>query len=314
MYHYEYPEVNTPSISLNPQATKTPRVKGNKIDTIINGATSSSRHPPSSILNADVHHNNKTRVNNPLITQKAKNSNKGIKKVILIGDSHARNCSFSLQDNLNSDYQVMSVVKPGAKMCELVKTMSEELKSPKDGDLVILWGGTNDIGKNNTKEALNLLLEFVTKQKDLNILIVNSPHRHDLVPTSCVNLEVEKFNRKLNKIMKLHPNVLALKLSLERSHFTNHGLHLNFKGKNLVSQNHASVVHNFAAKANSVPIPASWTVPPLTDENDVNNIKHEAKNYDEQCIPSNASRLKRNCPSKRDPDFLWSQMIGRLLR
>ena len=106
MYHYEYPEVNTPSDSLNPQTTKAPRVKSNKIDTIINGVTNSFRHSPSSIFNADVHHNNKTRVNNPSITQKAKNSNKCTKKVILIGDSHARNCSFSLQDNLNSDYQV----------------------------------------------------------------------------------------------------------------------------------------------------------------------------------------------------------------
>jgi len=44
-YHYEYPEVNTPPVSLNPQATKTPRVKGNKIDTIINGATNSSDIP-----------------------------------------------------------------------------------------------------------------------------------------------------------------------------------------------------------------------------------------------------------------------------
>ena len=78
---------------------------------------------------------------------------------------------------------------------------------------MILWGGTNDTGKNNTKEALHLLLEFVTRHNDINIVIVNSPHRHDLVPTSCVNLEVEKFNRKLNKIMKLHPDVLTLKLS-----------------------------------------------------------------------------------------------------
>ena len=70
---------------------------------------------------------------------------------------------------------------------KLVKTTSEELKSLKDGDIVILWGGSNDIGKNNTNEPLNLLMEFVTKHKELNIVILNSPHRYDLVPTSCVN-------------------------------------------------------------------------------------------------------------------------------
>ena len=120
-------------------------------------------------------------------TQKARSPNKATKKVILIGDRHTRNCAFSLQDNHNNDYKVTSFVKLGAKISEIVKTTSEELKSLKDGDIVILWGGSNDIGKNNTNEPLNLLMEFVTKHKELNIVIVNSPHRYDLVPTSCVN-------------------------------------------------------------------------------------------------------------------------------
>ena len=156
---------------------------------------------------------------------------------------------------------------------------------------VNLWGGSNDIGKNNTNEALNLLMEFVTKHKELNIVIVNSPHRYDLVPTSCVNLEVEKFNRKLNKIMKLQTNVTKLKLELDRSHFTNHGLHLNFKGKNVVSQNLALVVKNLATKGYSVLIPAAWKAPPPIVANEVNNANQESNNSEETSIPFNSSRL-----------------------
>jgi lysophospholipase L1-like esterase len=265
-----------------------------------------------------VHHKAKIQTDKLLKTQKARSSNKATKKVILIGDSHTRNCAFSLQDNLNNDYKfslqdnlnndykVTSFVKLGAKISEIVKTTSEELKSLKDGDIVILWGGSNDTGENYTNETLNLFMEFVTKHKELNIVIVNSPHRYDLVPTSCVNLEVEKFNRKLNKIMKLQTNVTTLILELETSHFTNHGLHLNFKGKNVVSQNLASVVKNRAAKGYSVLIPAAWTVPSPIAANEVNNAKQESNNSEDRSIPFNSSRLRRNCPSRRDPDFLWS--------
>ena len=71
----------------------------------------------------------------------------------MIGDSHARNCATLLQDNLSIDYNVSSFVKPGAQMNEITKTAREELKSLKS-DLVVVWGGANDISRNNTKEAL----------------------------------------------------------------------------------------------------------------------------------------------------------------
>jgi len=125
---------------------------------------------------------------------------------------------------------------------------------------------------------------------------------------------VEKYNRKLNKIIKLQTNVTTLMLELDRSHFTNHGLHLNLKGKNVVSQNLASVVKNLAAKSYSVSIPAAWTVPPPIVANAANNAKQESNNSEDRNIPFNSSRIRRNCPSRRrDPDFLWSKMISSFL-
>jgi len=188
-------------------------------------------------------------------------------KVLIIGDSHARNCVTRLQDNLSSEYKVSSYIKPGARMSEITKTAREELKSLKCEDLVIVWGGANDIGKNNTKEALKLLLDFVIEHKDLKVVVLNSSHRHDLLPHSCINLEVKKFNRKLNKIMKLHSKVKVMELELDRNHFTRHGLHLNSEGKKLVSQKLAMVVQNFAIKHQSGTISATWKVHPFTDTN-----------------------------------------------
>jgi predicted metallo-beta-lactamase superfamily hydrolase len=118
-------------------------------------------------------------------------------------------------------------VKPGANMSEVTNTVKEELQSLKSDDFVVIWGGANNIRKNNTKAALKLLYVFVTDHRDPNIVIINSPHTYDLKLESCVNQEVSKFNRKLNKIMKPQAHVKVLELELDRKHFTRRGLHLN---------------------------------------------------------------------------------------
>jgi len=78
--------------------------------------------------------------------------NKGKKKVIIIGDSHVRNCATRLRENLNSEYIVSGFAKPGAQMKEISKTVNEELRSLKCNDFVVVRGGANDISKNNTKK------------------------------------------------------------------------------------------------------------------------------------------------------------------
>ena len=94
-------------------------------------------------------------------------------------------------------------MKPGALMSEITKTAREELNSLKSDAPVVLWGGATDISRNNTKEALNLLFEFVNQNKELNVVLINSPHRHDLLLESCVNQEVTTFSRQVKKKMKL---------------------------------------------------------------------------------------------------------------
>jgi hypothetical protein len=99
-------------------------------------------------------------------TQFVKSLNEVKHKILLIGDSHARNRAHLLQDNLNSDFnsdiKVSSFVKPGARMNEVINTVREELTLNSDL-LVVVWGGINDIRNNNTKEALNSVSKFVNE-------------------------------------------------------------------------------------------------------------------------------------------------------
>jgi len=63
-------------------------------------------------------------------------------------------------------------------------------------------GGSNDIASNNSTAGMKHLLDFVTNENHTNLNLVCAPHRYDLMSNSCVNVEVEKFNRKLHKSLE----------------------------------------------------------------------------------------------------------------
>jgi hypothetical protein len=79
---------------------------------------------------------------------------------LIVGDSHAKNCASLVQDNLGADFNVTSFVKPGSNMKEIINT-AEELLTFQSDDLVVIWGGANDIRKNNMREAVKSVSKFV---------------------------------------------------------------------------------------------------------------------------------------------------------
>jgi hypothetical protein len=60
----------------------------------------------------------------------------------------------------------------------------------------------NYIGKNNVKEEMKEILKLVKENSHTNIILTCIPQRYDLLEWSCVNTEMESFNRKLGKSMK----------------------------------------------------------------------------------------------------------------
>jgi hypothetical protein len=148
---------------------------------------------------------------------------KGKHSVLVIGDSHANKYMAKLRNNLYPRYEVSRFIKPGATTSEIIKTTEDEIATLKYNDIVILWEGANDVNTNNTKEALRNLSKFMNANK-VNIVLVSLPLRYDLLPSSCVNKEIIKFNRQLKKIVKLHINVVLLEVELKRKHYTRHGV------------------------------------------------------------------------------------------
>ena len=94
---------------------------------------------------------------------------------------------------------------------------------------------SNDISRNNTKEAIDQVCNFIQEETTVNLVIMKVPLRHDLMPSSCVNNEVVKFNRQIEKRVKSYPNTKVFHLDLDISYYTTHGQHLNSSGKELIA-------------------------------------------------------------------------------
>jgi hypothetical protein len=69
-------------------------------------------------------------------------------------------------------------------------------------DFVIVFGGANDVNKNETNTGLQHLKKFAQRHNHTSVLISKALHRHDLQDTSCINEEVKSSNRKKQKMMK----------------------------------------------------------------------------------------------------------------
>jgi len=261
-------------------------------------------------------------------TQRKKKLERKRQRILLLGDSHARKCATNLQHNLGDDYEVTSVVKPGARMEGILSPTSENVKSLSDNDVLIVWGGSNDISGNNTKEAINQLCKFIKEKSTVNLVIMKAPQRHDLISSSCVNNEVLKFNRLIEKRLKPYTNAKLFDLDLGRSHYTTHGQHLNSSGKEFIANKLAILIKDVFAKKQLTPIQIPWkelleepnqrqkTSGNLTlnvetskqpPQIDIGTIEiPEQKNLMGTIIQSDPPKRQRKQIALKNTDFLWT--------
>jgi hypothetical protein len=143
---------------------------------------------------------------------------------------------------------------------------------------------------------------FVNDNKDVNIVLINSPHRHDLI-SSCVNNEVLKVNRQVKKIMKIHSNVQLLEVNLDTKYFTRHGQRLNVSGKELICIKLATIIEQFYTKNQLPPIYTQWEDSSLGG---VNSENQDLNTKEEIIKPSQPSKSQRICPAPRNHDFFWT--------
>jgi hypothetical protein len=100
--------------------------------------------------------------------------------------------------------------------------------------------------------------DFVTRQNHTNLVVLNIPYRHGIQESSCVNSAVGSFNRKLMKCSKAFDNLHFLGVEYCRDLYTNHGLHLNWKGKEVMSRKIVNAIKDILNVQKLAPIGIKW--------------------------------------------------------
>ena len=205
------------------------------IPTIVNGVTNVN---PTSVTVSKYSESTKNRINNLRETINVHNREKcSLSKkhrIILIGDSNIKGYACNLKSLLSDNYDFYSIVKPGSTTSELKESAKEEISKLSHDDVIIICNGTNDYEPNKFSLTFHNIMNFIKSNEHTNIILMNIPSRYDLPNSISVNRKISDLNRKLQTLVKAFPHMSFLKTDKDRSLSTNHGLHLNKLGKQLV--------------------------------------------------------------------------------
>ena len=191
------------------------------------------------------------------MNQKREAMKKKQHKVIIVGDSHARRGAAEVKHLLNNKFEVQGMVKSGSGMELIKETTRAEINKLSRKDVVVVWGGSNDIARNNSKKGIKNMLECVMNANNTNVIVMSAPPRYDLTRDSCVNREVDSFNEKLGKRLKRFDKVEMIEVIKERACYTKHGQHLNTRGKEVMAKKIAATIERVLNKKVE-PISMEW--------------------------------------------------------
>lgn len=159
-------------------------------------------------------------------------------KLVIVADSHGHNLSHLVQQRTTSS--VMAFVRPAADFYAVTRDVESLTKNMTLNDHMLLIAGTNSIGKTSVKRLTDDMFKIAEDLDHTNLIIATLPMRHDQpnldLKISCINAQIERFavESKKFRILPLH--------ELPRHLFTNHGLHLNKRGKAKVAEKIAQLI------------------------------------------------------------------------
>ena len=87
--------------------------------------------------------------------------------LLLLGDSHIRGLTEKISCNLANSFGVMGTIKPNADIMGITSSRYITPTNLTKHDIIIFYGGTRDISRNNSKNGLHALKEFVQRASNL---------------------------------------------------------------------------------------------------------------------------------------------------
>lgn len=162
------------------------------------------------------------------------------KKLLFLADSHGRYCAEKLTRDLGHEYDVCTIFKPNAKLNQVIEDIDKLTKDFTVKDAVIIQGGTNDIHCFNPytgKEIAAGTAKALALSKKTKVIL-------NAIPGRCDNPQMNQMVDQMNGVFQQTVNMVTEKCSenvivhyptggMDRSHFSQYGVHLSRKGKDL---------------------------------------------------------------------------------
>lgn len=147
-------------------------------------------------------------------------------KLVILADSHGKYLSNLVHQRSTAD--VCAYVRSGAKfnkVTEEVKQLSRDLSKE---DFLLVIAGTNNVESTGVRRLMEDVSCLIQNSTHTNLLLATLPMRHD---QPHLDSKISHINSEIEKLAK-NNQIELLPLHLFPRHlYTNHGMHLNKKGK-----------------------------------------------------------------------------------
>lgn len=125
---------------------------------------------------------------------------------------------------------------PGWPLNEVVEKAADrihEFEKLTSQDFIVIVGGSNDTSQTHQQKLYQLYKKLFGALPNTNIIVCETPFRFDEVEK---NTEIATTNNMVAHLCSAFPNATFLPMinSLQRFHFTNHGLHMKQSGKRIL--------------------------------------------------------------------------------
>ena len=117
--------------------------------------------------------------------------------LLLLGSSHVRGLAERIGCSLGSFFNVCGTTKPNTDIKGITSPSYFTPDNLTKKDMIIFCGGTRDISRNESKSGLCSLKDFAQRTSNTNVILLEAPLRYDLPLSSCDNIEVKLFNKRL---------------------------------------------------------------------------------------------------------------------
>ena len=120
---------------------------------------------------------------------------KAARKIVIIGDSHTRGLANSLNSVLNSENELLNLLKPGAGSDSLKESLTETVHNLTKEDVVVISCGTNDMNQNNFNYTYINIKDYLLTLKNTKVLVLGIPFRYDLQKSKEINSKIGNIIR-----------------------------------------------------------------------------------------------------------------------